>query len=317
MRINILLCAFAILGTACDTPSEPLQEFPDVRDWTVGNAAAALGPDGRFRLPDPQQDPDRLEIVSSQRALELALAWKSERFQGVSSGGIIEHRHGAPIDWDEVTVSDDRPILFQEAVYEPLPEEAPFFLQVALGPEYVIPLYQNGDQAALLSVVAHASHLSIDEADHISRDTYMGVEFSLVVLPRNAEAGLPPSPERAVATVASEVGVPVSEVPRLIRPQSPLSGALASWEVVLTEEVEVVVLESGERILTDTVFVSSTIQDAGLSGNPSARLTFNTRHPDQPARDTIRIDVESVEEDEILIDVVQGVPIRFKEISLD
>lgn len=313
-----LLCVLTVLGTACETPSEPLEEFPDVRAWTVGNAAAALGPDGRFRLPDPRQDPARLQIVSPERALELALSWKAERFQGISRGGVIEGLHGAPINWDEIRTADHRPILFQEAVYEPLPEDTPFFLQVAMGPEYVIPLYQNSTQAAVLSANAHGSHLSIDEGGQISRDTYMGVEFTLQVLPRNAEAGLPPSPERAAVSVASAVGVPVTEVPRLIRPPSPRSAALASWEVVLAEEVEVAILGSTGRTLTDTVFVSSEVHAPGWRGGAySARMTFNVAHPDQPRQDTILIDVESIEEDRIPVDVVRGIPIKFLEVSLD
>ncbi|MDQ3388868.1 MAG: hypothetical protein M3483_05125 [Gemmatimonadota bacterium] len=209
-------------------------EPPNIQQFVAGNAAAALGPDGRFALAAPTAPTD-VPIITAERAGDLALS--TLRTYGTFLEPSWERMRGTDIDLSSV-VMEPR-IFYAETPYELFPEGAHPAYRRGAGPMYLVYFSSGGERVLTVGVSAYNTDLGIDSTGAPDVPFYSGNDFMPLGVSPNTATGwgfVPVSPEEAVAEVAARTGARVAEPPRLV-----LRGihhpVEAQWEITLDRPV--------------------------------------------------------------------------------
>lgn len=235
--ISTLAVAATIL-TACeaaDSTVAGLTPAPsDIHRFVTANAAASLGPDGRFVLAAPSAPGDR-PIISAERAGELALA--SVRTWGSSLGPAWERESGRAIDLANLRVGPR--ILFARSPYGKFPDGYHPAFARTYGPYYLVTLYSGPEPVLLITVAAYNEEARIDEKGLVRRPVKSGAEFFSMGLPAQENEFQMVSPEAAVEEVGRVTGARVTSTPELVRLGMPYHPATAVWKLTLDRDVPV------------------------------------------------------------------------------
>lgn len=240
LRAVLVVPLAVCIACANDQPGATDTGDPASLEGVVtGAAAAAVGADGRFKLPAPPAGPE--QEISGARAVELADAWAGQfaRFFEQS----LESGRGAPVDIQNLTACG-RP-LYAKGNYEPLPPEVPLIFRRPFQSYWFVALCGGSGQPEVsLAVSATSTDLWL-VGGKVRFPRISGNNFFAVGIPEFWTGGpLPYSPEGAALEVAGRTGKQVVLVPELRMPD--LGKALpqgARWLVTLNADV----LLQGER----------------------------------------------------------------------
>ena len=247
--LGVATGAVLLFTVACDTTASAPRETGAaiLSQQLVGDALAALGPDGRF-LKQPVESPAGVARTWSQSEAEafVMLFWKTF---GSSYREDVEARRGAPIDPAALRVCGNS--LLAESTWESPPREELTLYRAHIGARWIVPLCQGSSPQVLISVAALLAEL-MPPRGVLSSPELLNAGLSITGIP--AGSALAMSAEQAASVVASTTRLRVTKVPRLMRADAPLSGWWAMWAVEVEQPVEVRGARSGRARQTRTVF---------------------------------------------------------------
>ena len=314
-------CGAAVLAVAvaCVSDSGPtaVQPVTVSKEWVTGNAAAALGPDGRFVLPGPR-DPRPREI-SEANARAQAVAWArlvsripttggTDTFQPGGSG--LEQDYGGKIPF--ARLRDCGRAIYTVGAYGSISDTLPHWLFNNFGSYWVIELCSPRGDVPVVLAVATTSELVVVGGELQPNQRNGGGEFRSSVNPRGTplERVYPLSPEAVVGFAYRTTGRRISEVPVFVqrvaeysRPE-PIYPQNGHWLVTLEASIQGVGTPSGREYDTRDVAVfwpgganPDTTLRVALPEQPEAVLTVPYKVSTQTAagvdvrQDTARIPV--------------------------
>lgn len=238
----------------------------------VGDAAAALDSNGRFRLQGP---PATGNMITAEKAESLATIWPRQ-FGGFFRTS-LEQGHGGRIDINNLVPCGSP--LFAEGAFElPLEGVADRFTR-PLGSYWLVALC-NGQQAKVsLAIAATAAGLWIEDG-RIQFPSSSGNEFIPAGVPTHWNGPTAESAEAAVAKTFSHTRRRVASVPQLMAPNpAEAFPQSAYWRLTIEDTTTLTVKTSGRRVSSQEVFVGprrfmgrGTDQDADVN-IPSAQQT--------------------------------------------
>lgn len=248
----------SILLIACDggriAGAGPPAEV-DARPFVTGAAAASLGADGLFRLPEPSSPTSR-PIVSPGLAPRLALSYV------LSFGHALkrywDQEHGRPIHIGGL--KPDARVFYASTPYAPFPEGYHPGFAHAFGPFYLTAMNSGSTPVLRVAVAAYATEVQIDADGKISRPVDAGSEFVSQGIPLDTmkpDLASFVSPEAAVVTVAQLTGAKVSELPELMRRGMPFGPFSAVWKLTLDRAVRVRARKDGRIVETRYLYLGS------------------------------------------------------------
>lgn len=256
-RICSQLCRLALVlallaGTACsrdDVITNPF-DYSTTADHVAGEAADALGDDGKFRLPASVTEPSNEIPRSRAEVIAVNYARRWGRFHI----GRWEDEIRRSINLNELVVCDRA--FYARSAYE-LPGEMPQFMRRQLGNRWLVALC---DAKQVPTVAISFSPEATDLTDDLlgaGSQAVPGAVFSSAGIPLRARGPVPLPPEFAVVEASKFSTRRVAQVPELIRPPYPHSDFLARWRVAYTEALPLFVRGSGSSsspTLTNEVF---------------------------------------------------------------
>jgi len=259
-----------VTALACgDTPTAPTvrpPEPPNVSSFVLGAALSNLDSSGHFRLETPDiETPYALIGTTEAEAISLGViaTWFANPEVQVIPGTIggveaIEEQHGGPIRWGALEVAR-RGSYFAESHIGPVPSAAGPSAIRTYGPQFVMPLFDNGKPVVAVSVSAYATNVFVNSAGFVeTKDPALegGGEFQVTGIPLSlSDVGMPVSPELATQFAFEQTGARVIEVPRLGLPGHRVLNAAARWRIVLEHAVDLERLADGAPVRTDVVYV--------------------------------------------------------------
>lgn len=242
-----------VVLTGCgDSPTGPPPATRVLPEWVIGEAAAALGPDGRFRLPTPAPR-------SMSRAHAESLAIAISRFYGNpdlqgNARAYLEDAHGGPIDFLHLR-SCGRVHYLSTVTTVPA---APDYVVRYVAPQWVFPLCDTrGTPSLILEIPDAPAAISIATNGHLTFAPVSGNDWVPQGIPPGVEEGLALSPEQAVAFAVSASGRRVTRVPQMLMRFSVVRGVAtcAVWRTELDAPVTLYGGSSGRAITTTEVFL--------------------------------------------------------------
>lgn len=249
-----------VAGACRDAPTGLDAQHSLVRaEWVTGEARAALGPDGRFVFPRPAYaytSPERADSVA-----EGYVRFLPQLYGAVSTDSLlVQDRGGFPIHFGELRRCGRS--LYVRSAVAPLPAAVALDFRYYYGGQYAVP-FCNGAGAAELNVdVADGPPRVVVGPDGTLVPPWSnGNEFTFWALRASEDAGLPTSPEAAVAFAAQATGRRVARLPEALPnfPNGLLIGSYPSmcmrWHLVLDAPVALV-RHSGATDTTADVYVS-------------------------------------------------------------
>lgn len=261
----MLAVAATLLITACsDGGFSPSFAFARADTaWLVGNAAAALGSDGRLALATPRQAPRE---IGAEAARAQAIAWA--RSMATAIGNLrptLEQHHGAPISWR--TLRDCDRLYYVRSSSENIPDSASPWIHNAYGPKWLVRLCEDAPSIPVVLAIAANSDLAIVDGrlrlpPFNSGSWFHSWGIALGNLP------LPLEPESAIGFAFRMTGARVSDVPELIErnlgdgPAS-VAAPCAFWEVQLERPVRGTGTVTGDAYETDRLRVGRVACDKG------------------------------------------------------
>ncbi|MGH7657688.1 MAG: hypothetical protein ACREL6_05595, partial [Gemmatimonadales bacterium] len=205
-----------VFCTACadHTPGTTDASAPiNLEGVVTGAAAAAVGADGRFKLPAPPAGSE--EEISGERAVELAAAW-GRQFASFFERK-VESTRGMPVDINNLKPCG-RP-LYASGNYEPLPATVPLIFRRPFQSYWFVALCgRSGEPEVSLAVSATSTDLTLVDG-RIRFPPLNGNNFYVTGIPRHWNGGpLPYSPEAAALEAAGRTARQVTLVPELRMP---------------------------------------------------------------------------------------------------
>lgn len=244
-----MLGAAALAACSRDGVTTGPFDFATTRAFVVGEAAAALGQDGKFRLPASVTQP--ANEVSQADAARHAVTYV-RRF-GPSHVARWERELGRRIDLAGLSVCDRA--FYSRGAYS-IPVDAPTEIRRQLGNRWIVSLCdRQGAPTVALSFSPEATELGTGaEAD---LPALSEAYFHSAGIPSRVHGPVPISPEAAVAEAVRFARLRVAQVPELVRPAHPASDLLSRWRTSLEAEVQIVARDSttAPARFTDEVFV--------------------------------------------------------------
>lgn len=290
---------------ACDethvSPVDPERTPPSVTRYVTGAALEHVDASGRFILPPPRA-PDDIQIVTPERAHELALAFM--RTWGEPYKGTWEHqRGGQPLSLGSLKLADR--VYFAVTPHGRFPDGYHGAYRRMFGPQYLLFFEQDGEPVISLGIAAYSGDLEIRDG-RIKQPYEGGSYFSTLAVTRSGRSPYAPiSPEEAVAQVCEATGAKAVEVPELVL-RAGWKPMLALWRVKLDRPVHVR-REDGTRGSVREVFVGPRREVFATSNEQPAELrTGADRTPFRPDAPAVPVAVGRRE----------GLPMKFDEVTL-
>lgn len=252
-EVRLLGLGLALLAACRDTP-----RIAGPRDVTLssalvtGDAARALGPDGRFDLhPDLSADP--YPQISAATAREIAARFM--KIFGPYQQDLYAIEHGASVRVADLTVCGRA--FYAESAYAPLPPDVSVQYRKLFGPYWIITFCQAGDPAVSIALSAYDTDVQLapDGDLNVSAESGYGV-FQLGI--SADQDGAPISPERAVQFAALGSHHRVAGVPHLImRAGGPTYAQVAIWRFDMEVPITVKGRISGQTVTSTAMAVAS------------------------------------------------------------
>jgi hypothetical protein len=246
------LCSLVALAGCGDPPTGPPSATRVLPAWVTGEAAAALGPDGRFRFPTPAP-----RSMSRAHAESLAIAitrfYGNPDLQG-NARAYLEEAHGGPIDFLHLR-SCGRVHYLSSVTTVPA---APDYVVRYLAPQWVFPLCDpRGTPSLILEIPDAPAAISIATSGHLTFAPVSGNDWVAQGIPPGVEEGLAVSPEQAVAFAVSRSGRRVARVPQMLMRFGVVRGVAtcAVWRTELDSPVTLHGRSSARVITTTEVFL--------------------------------------------------------------
>lgn len=244
-----LFFAGVVLGCKADRVAGP--EWPRVEaSMVVGEAAAALGPDGRFQLPDAPGAVTGRE-VTREKAIQIAKAFVHD-FAPLAIAWWEEY-YGARINARELVVCDDR--AFYAASNYIIEPSASVSIRREIGGHWLVAFCSGGNrQAVSVSFSAEATEIGVhlDRALQLS-DMNAGNFFDIGIPAKFPHIPVPP--ESAVEFIFKIAGLRVKDVPELVLPPQGYAPQVARWRLVLEKPVLLRGSKTGRELVTPEVYV--------------------------------------------------------------
>lgn len=307
--VRLLGVAVVAMVAACTdpvSPSAPAQP-PDARPWVISSVLRHLDQNGHFVFATPTDEP----CISRRYAVDLANAYVRTVLQSegaaASPGGrdfreALESLYGKPIFWQSLA-ANERWTYYGTSPYISSPDY-PDFGARRIAPRYLVPLEIDGDLIATLAVSCRSEQVQISDAGRLVFPIIFGGEFQLGGVPHNIPDRVPLWPEQAVQIVAQQTGAKIAAPPRFLLPDVKLAARLGKWELKLDRAIEVVIMGSGARVSTTTIYI-------GVSDK--RETVWFIADADQPTSDLIDL----APDDPTLVSVPfrNDVPTRFTRIE--
>lgn len=268
--------------------------------WVVGEAAAAVGPDGLFNFDSPL--PPVEGELSRDEAVELARG--AIRHLAVSLGGgreAIIQEHGAPIDFHELSPCPRRVIPVFSNLSDP-GLAVPEYVRTPLGPYYLIEFCTAQLRPAVVIWLYVRTPVRVGPDGRLVYPNPSGNAFVPTGIPLKPLADL--TPEYGARLVFQRVGIPITAVPEVDGCQLIIAICLGvtgrHWKFVLQRpvrvrlgsgtilETSVLYTQAGFGALdTGTVYVAAEQQP-----KPAWRSWTISATPDKPfSRDSVLLHV--------------------------
>lgn len=225
-------------------------DFSTTKDFVVGEAANAVGDDGKFEFPLEVTTPPN--EVSREIAQRIAVGYV--RTFGRSHVGRWQHEVNHTIGLDALQVCDRAH--YAQSAYT-IPAEAPKEIRRQFGNRWVMSLCDaQGTPTVALSFSPEATSLTPDIA--ASGGAVPDAYFFSAGIPARVRRPVPLAPEAAVSEASRFAALRIKSVPVLVRPAHPMSDLLSRWRTTLEAEVALVSRSAGSgapSALFDEVFV--------------------------------------------------------------
>lgn len=266
----------AIAFAACDLPSEQVRpEGPrGIEEVTTGAARTALTDGGTFSLAPPKAPPG-LEIISPERATELALY---EARMLAPMRPMLQEVHGKPIDFMALVAG---PAYYAESPINISDRSLPGPLRKIHGPYYVVPLYIGTEQVMVSAVSALNTDVEIRDGQ-LYFPRHHGGEFLSFSVPAGMKEAFV-SPETAAAVV-SATGAKVVAAPRLVLQARPVSPTDPVWQLELDRTIQLA-LAGGRTHAAQTLYVGPGGQIYIPAEEQEASITRIWREPKRKPSD--------------------------------
>lgn len=241
--------------------------------WLSGNAAEAVGSDGRFHLQVVQRHP--LAEIPATQAVVIATAWTHS--DGPWLRGTFEQDRGAVVDPRHVDQCGR--VFYADTPYQDLPSSASHTIQTVFGPWWLVTLCDNRGPAISVAVSAYSTNLKVADGSVVG----IGNELFATGIPTDLSS-VPMSPEEAVQLAVSETGARVSEVPSLVMAPRPSAPQTATWLITLDRPISIRGVHSGTTRTTNRILVGfeeTWHTKAIQAADPSAPAVLSG--PDAPA----------------------------------
>ncbi len=209
-----LLAAFACRGEAPTSPAVPSTVVRP--EMVAGEALAALGPDGRMRLPTPTLQPRQ---VSANAAQTLATGYALYVTNNASLRSIVEsHRGGTWVDPHLMRLCGT-PLLIRSPLRpfdaRTLPPEGALVLGRQMGPKWAVPMCgSKGDVQMVVQVAIDSNSVVFDGGRPVG-----GGNVETALTPYGVPVGhpdpLPISIERVIEFLWRSTGARVLKIPDL------------------------------------------------------------------------------------------------------
>jgi hypothetical protein len=320
--MTVTLCSVLTVLSACDHPAAPIPEWdaPDVRPFVSGEALQSISPEGQFLFEDAGYG--SIETLTRAEAQEVALAFvRAFIIEGIPPpwGGIgiraeLEEDHGAAIDWESVSVGP-RPPFRMETPLDDLPPELPRWVINGAGPHYVVPLMAGGRQVAIITVAVTAD-LFVHDGQIVRSGEERGNEFTWAGT-RLGSGPWPLQPEVAVRHAACSVRTRVRTRPLLLRWGARYVPSLGRWVVRFEEPVDLRMLDDGEPVRSDVVYLQYPSGETTLDarGRPLG-VRFMVPAPTQPTEEMLPVVVDG-EWEHVPFPIDPDFPVNFIEVEPD
>lgn len=228
-----------------------VEDHPDIREYVIDSAVAALDGDGRFRLDsEVVAGAESVPVVSASRARQLAAAFAKS--YGPAFEPFWEQERGGNIDVAMLRVGPR--IYPAQTAFGAVPDVGchPAFVRL-FGSYYLATLNRADESQVRMAVSAQTSEYSVDGDGNLVEPSRTGQDFVHDGIPERGPYVL--SPEQAVALAARATGARITRVPRLVLQRgNEFSPTFAVWSVALDRAVAVD-RSGGRRITVTTIYV--------------------------------------------------------------
>lgn len=258
LRARIAVARCAALGSlafgvllSCRGPTDLIPgSDPDIRPLVVGEAASALGSDGRFLTPsDVPEDSEGTPTISQVQARALAKAFL--RSFGPAFASVWTQDRGSPVHVAGLQPSER--IFSFRTPFHPITEPTCHpAARRQFGSHYVMTLDSGGEPHVRVSVAAQATDYSVDSSGHLARPPLSGAALDHNGVARDGSWGGLLSPEQAVWIAAKATGTRIASLPVLAYAGWDALGGWYSptealWKVVFDREVTVRLASGAHR----------------------------------------------------------------------
>jgi hypothetical protein len=255
----------AVLASGC--ASDPLDpgNVPPIQDFVTGEAAAALGADGRFVMPGPVYGTAGVPFLTADQALTLARLYPAQFWDG-GLDSLFARGHGSPVQLTGLTSCG--PVLFANTPLVGTPVDWDPVARRFLGEWWLVGFCDGqGELQGHVAISAYATDLRI-VGSYIEFPLNYGVEFQDSGIPASWQAAIPFSAEGAVAAAYRCTGRRTAEVPwLLLHPEFPTTAS--KWRVRLESPVTLRGSATGHTYETSEVYVGLFL--IGEPGSSAAR----------------------------------------------
>lgn len=263
-----VLSACSSTESAGPTPVSPRDLTPEM---VTGEAAAALGADGRFRFPLPTAAPGKMSLDTARdQSLEFAkYVTNNVLLRGVVEAG----RGGYWTDPHLLTLcqTEAHSVRSQlgEISVDSLPTRGRVTLLRKFGPQWLLTLCGSaGEPQMTVQVAQHENLVRFRSGAPVESDPSLLSAFSPQGVPFEWPDALPVSAERAARFAYDQLGARIARVPELFLRgdvntdgvydlQAGAARSCSRWRVVLDREVGVQVAPGAPIRFTTEVYVAS------------------------------------------------------------
>jgi hypothetical protein len=246
------LTAIVACGDGPTAPVPLVEDDPDIGGYVAGDAALALGADGRFAIPpDVVTGAEAVPIVSAAQARVLARAFTTSF--GPVFHSFWERERGGRIDLKALEPSTR--VYPLQTPYGAVPDSGchPSWVRHH-GSYYVMTLDDGGTPNVIMAVSAQTTEYGVAAGGDLTMPNRTGSDFAHEGVRRDFAHSVLLSPEQAVALAARATNAKVTSVPRLVSRGNEWSPTAALWRLTLDRHVAVVDSGGGAR-QTDTLYV--------------------------------------------------------------
>jgi hypothetical protein len=313
------LVACTATGTAGPDPVSPREIRPEM---VTGEAALALGADGRFRFSLPAAELGEVPLdTANDQALEFAkYVTNNLLLRGVveaGRGGYWTDPHLLDLCPDEVHYV--RPQLGALPV-DSLPDDLAVTPLRKFGPQWLLPLCgDDAEPQMTVQVALRANLVRFRSGQLVEPEPYLLSAFSPQGVPWQWPDALPLSAERAARFAYDQTGARIARVPELfLRGDTDSQGTYdlqagaarncSRWRIVLDREVSMQ-RGVGSPVRSTTEVYVATISCSGSDITPTLQLPIEG----QVASVTVRLtDFDATPARQYALDVPVVSPIRFE-----